>query len=352
MSTRIPTRRVGKSALAAISRPPTYIPRRNISNPFKKINPFLEKPSKPSDLANPVLENLLREAGKKDNKKSAKSTVPTPDPAAINDTTTIFKPEYEIPGYIDGMTPQQIAQLERNEAAKTLQREAEYRASLQATILDPIPARRKQFERKVVFRGLRRRGRLTHDVKLARTERSFLYRSQILQTSEKKLRPIMSQIAGKTLEEAFVQLRFSKKRVAIDVAKSLDKARYEATLERGMGLGAKEMPDGTRKIEREGVDGVKIELKDGTRKIIYDPTEMYIEQAWVGRSPPTHSREYRARGKVNMLTHRETTFSVILKEEKTRMRISEEIKKKRDNRKLWLPLPDRPVTAQRQYCLW
>lgn len=45
-------------------------------------------------------------------------------------------------------------------------------------------------------------------------------------------------------------------------------------------------------------------------------------------------------------------FSVLLKEEKTRMRISEEIKKKRENRKLWIPLPDRPVTSQRQYCLW
>jgi hypothetical protein len=45
-------------------------------------------------------------------------------------------------------------------------------------------------------------------------------------------------------------------------------------------------------------------------------------------------------------------FTVLLKEEKTRMRISEEIKKKRDNRKLWTALPDRPVTAQRQYCLW
>lgn len=34
------------------------------------------------------------------------------------------------------------------------------------------------------------------------------------------------------------------------------------------------------------------------------------------------------------------------------MRVSEEIKKKRDNRKVWTALPDRVVTAQRQYCLW
>jgi len=34
------------------------------------------------------------------------------------------------------------------------------------------------------------------------------------------------------------------------------------------------------------------------------------------------------------------------------VRVSEEIKKKRDNRKVWTALPDRVVTAQRQYCLW
>ena len=45
-------------------------------------------------------------------------------------------------------------------------------------------------------------------------------------------------------------------------------------------------------------------------------------------------------------------FTFLLKEEKTRVRISDEIKKKRDNRKLWVALPDRPITAQRQYCLW
>jgi hypothetical protein len=55
---------------------------------------------------------------------------------------------------------------------------------------------------------------------------------------------------------------------------------------------------------------------------------------------------------INPGTNLSPGFSVILKEEKTRMRISEEIKKKRDNRKLWTALPDRPITAQRQYCLW
>jgi hypothetical protein len=45
-------------------------------------------------------------------------------------------------------------------------------------------------------------------------------------------------------------------------------------------------------------------------------------------------------------------ISFVLKEEATRIRLSEEYKKKRDNRKLWVQLPDRPITAQRQYALW
>lgn len=45
-------------------------------------------------------------------------------------------------------------------------------------------------------------------------------------------------------------------------------------------------------------------------------------------------------------------FNVTLKEEKTRMRISDEIQKKRANKPVWVALPDRPVTTQRQYCLW
>lgn len=293
-------------ALAAISRPPTYIPRRYISNPLQKYNPFAPKISTPSDLANPVLEKLLRKQGEKEQKDTKPEGPPAPQPAAINNATTIFKPEFEIPGYVEGMANEDVDRIMEEEAEKLKMRRRVYEDSIGASVLDPMPVRRRQFERKVVFRSLRRRGRVDHAVKLARTERSYLYKSEILKTSEKKLTRIMHQIAGKTLEEAFVQLRFSKKKVAIDVARLLDTARYAATLERGMGLGAIESPDGTRKIAREG-EPVQIELKDGSRKIIQDPTEMYIDQAWVGRSKPTHSREFRARGRVNKLTHRRTS---------------------------------------------
>lgn len=45
-------------------------------------------------------------------------------------------------------------------------------------------------------------------------------------------------------------------------------------------------------------------------------------------------------------------ISVLLKEEATRIRLSEERQKKKENKKLWVQLPDRPITQQRQYPLW
>ena len=45
-------------------------------------------------------------------------------------------------------------------------------------------------------------------------------------------------------------------------------------------------------------------------------------------------------------------ISVLLKEEATRIREAEEREQKRLRKKVWVPLPDRPVTAQRQYPLW
>ena len=43
---------------------------------------------------------------------------------------------------------------------------------------------------------------------------------------------------------------------------------------------------------------------------------------------------------------------MVLKEEATRLRLQEERELKRQRKKVWVPLPDRPVTAQRQYPLW
>jgi hypothetical protein len=158
-------------------------------------------------------------------------------------------------------------------------------------------------------------------------------------------------------------MRFSKKRVAQDLKKHLEYARDMAVVSRGMGLG---------NVEGRQGEPVEIELKDGKKKKVTDRTGIYIDQAWVNRGPYMKEIDYRARGQayvmknpftsklascIIMLSAALLTFcllgvTVLLKEEATRVRLSEEKKKKWENRRLWLHLPDRPVTQQRQYPLW
>ena len=45
-------------------------------------------------------------------------------------------------------------------------------------------------------------------------------------------------------------------------------------------------------------------------------------------------------------------ISVLLKEQATQIRLAREREEKRQRKKVWVNLPDRPITAQRQYCLW
>lgn len=154
-------------------------------------------------------------------------------------------------------------------------------------MLDPDPKSRVRWERRVVVRQVKRRGRLTKKEMLKRTERESLTKSQWLKTSTKKLGMLARQIAGKPIEEAIVQMRFSKKRVAQDLKKHLEYSRDMAIVNRGMGLG---------KVEGTQGEPVEIQLKDGKRKKITDRTGIYVDQAWVGRGPHGFDIDYRARG--------------------------------------------------------
>ena len=78
-----------------------------------------------------------------------------------------------------------------------------------AAVLDPTPRARARWQRKMVIREIRGRWRMSKTVKLARTERSHLCKSEFFKTSVKKLFPLANQIAGKPLSEAMVQMRFS-----------------------------------------------------------------------------------------------------------------------------------------------
>ncbi|KAF1833443.1 ribosomal protein L22 [Decorospora gaudefroyi] len=387
MSARVPSGRLAHSALAAVCprsartrwAPSTWTP--SLAHRHISLWPKKKKPT-PIDTSNPIVEDYLRRQAEQARKEEEPQAKPQKPSRLSKSPSSLFPATSEFPGWREGLTPEETSLLRAQDATQLAQSKAEMDKELMSMNLDPNPEARRDLERRLVIAGVERHGRMTKAQKLARTERESLYKSQFLPTSIKKLQKVINQIAGKTVSEALVQLRFSKKKVARDVMTGLQIAQNEAIAARGMGLAGEELALSRWKKQRNATDGGKlkdlwdyktsaadrggridmpkvpssrntmIELKDGTKKVVRDPSEIYIDQAWVGPGESWKTPEYRARGKVNLLKHQTTSFSVLLKEETTRMRISDEIKKKRDNRKLWVALPDRPVTSQRQYCLW
>src|SRR5262249_14537635 len=145
---------------------------------------------------------------------------------------------------------------------------------------------------------------------IARTERSLLSKSHFLKTSVKKLMLLARQIAGKDIDDAIVQMRFSKKAAAREVLAHLKHAKNEAIARSGMGL-SPNSPYIRQVLEEEA--NPKGEEEDGdpneplgeksraeNPKRIWktpetpmwrpkdknpDPTRIYIAETWVGRGP-------------------------------------------------------------------
>ncbi|KIW89632.1 uncharacterized protein Z519_09788 [Cladophialophora bantiana CBS 173.52] len=228
--------------------------------------------------------------------------------------------------------------------------------------LNPRPAARLRWQRKMVIREIRHRGRLTKEMKIARTERSHMSRSHFFKTSMKKLAPLARQIAGKSIDEAILQMRFSNKRVAQDVRQHLIQARNEAIVVKGMGLGraGSENENSTELLHSDPSETPPLPhqtpLKTYKKGAAPDPTDMYVAQAWTNRGPYGQEPDYRARGRMYIMRPPHTGITVLLKEEKTRTREKAEKEaralKKRLGKNMWVHLPDRPVTTQRQHILW
>lgn len=178
--------------------------------------------------------------------------------------------------------------------SSTRQKEHIRNPAIMAAALDPDPHQRQRWERKMVIREIHKRGRLTKTQQLKRQERELVSKSHNIRTSLKKLTPLARQIAGKSIEEAIVQMRFSAKKASKEVLAHLEQARNEAVVSRGMGLGEPlEVP---RKIVTNG----------GKRITVRNASQLYISQAWVGKGDTGQTPEYRARGRVNMLKHPST----------------------------------------------
>jgi ribosomal protein L22 len=297
-------------------------------------------PKKDDDLSNPILDNYLRkkelEAGPGD--KNAKPARPQLREGDVSKhPSSLFLAEREIPGWRDDLTPEEKAKLKAQSRRRLEKAKEQEDKKLMDMNLDPDQTARRRLERKFVIAGVKRHGRLTKAQKLLRTERQSLYKSHFLPTSTKKLQKVVNQIAGKTVSEALVQLRFSKKKVARDVIKGLEIAQNEAIAGRGMGLAGEESAVSRWNKQREATDAGKpkdiwdyktseedgdvhvkkpkvpffkettIEMKDGSKKVVRDPSEIYIDQAWVGPGESWKSPEFRARGAINMLKHRTTS---------------------------------------------
>jgi ribosomal protein L22 len=240
-------------------------------------------------------------------------------------------------------------------------------------VLDPDPNARERWERKKIIQSITKGGRLTKPEFLMQTEREHMAKSEMMKTSTKKLGMLARQIQGKTLDEAIVQMRFSKKLVAQDVKAHLEAARDEAVVMRGMGLGqvglkaeaaenlnaASNDISGTQpaaKLVVSPSSPLDIQLKDGKRHTVTDTSNIFIEQAWVGRGTYGKLPDYRARGRTYIMHTPWTSLSIVLKEEVTRVRQWQEREDKRlkqRKEKVWVPLPDRPVQGIRgQWYSW
>ncbi|KAJ4311289.1 39S ribosomal protein L22, mitochondrial [Neodidymelliopsis sp. IMI 364377] len=334
MSARIPSRRLGQSALAAFRPRSTHwtsVAHRNASTqPTQPTQPNTETTK---DLSNPLLESYLQQQEEEAHTRALaeKGTTPTaPKQSTPNlrggdkysAPSPLFNPENLIPGWrADAPQTDKAAWKEQAERRKRVAEKEEEKRLLSDTLDPDVPARRR-LERKLVVKGVSKHGRMTKAARIARSERQSLYKSQFLPTSVKKMTKILNQIQGKTVSEALVQLRFSPKKIARDIYKGLIVAQDEAIASRGMGLGDKtamkrwmeqrdEVASTLANLDettpKTKAANKLIELKDGKKKLVKDATEIYIDQAWCGKGETWGTPEFRARGRVNMLTHRTTS---------------------------------------------
>lgn len=240
-----------------------------------------------------------------------------------------------------------------------------------AARLDPQPRQRRRWERKMIMMSIKRRGRLSKTEMIKRTERQSLTKSEMWQTSMKKLAPLARQIAGKPLREAIVQMQFSKKKFSKPILEQLQQAELTAIVERGMGLEAEqrrkslaaekkddlelsslpkehdsnaaeerrprvEIVDEAAEREQEEREKAskrqtqtadddqtavsktfkpkRITLKDGSRHTVYNPTDLYVAQAWVNKGSYGQGSMKRARGRVDRLLFPQTSKSTLARQ--------------------------------------
>jgi len=138
-----------------------------------------------------------------------------------------------------------------------------------------------------------------------------------MKTSVKKLGNLARQIAHKDIDYAITQMRFSPKRQARLIVRSLEHAKEEA-------IRFKEMTDG----------------------------KIMIDQAWVGRSPYKKQVWPRARGRVNIRMRPYTHVCVMLRSSDiVDKRVEKKKQKKVEKLGRW-PSEMKPIYNPRPYYTW
>ncbi|KAI1104387.1 ribosomal protein L22 [Jackrogersella minutella] len=212
--------------------------------------------------------------------------------------------------------------------------------------LDPDPRWRVRFLKKKVMQMVRdARKPITKAQRIKRSEKEHTSKSVALPTSTKKLVFLSHQIVGKTVDEAITQMRFSKKKMAREVKYQLEEARDTAISAHGMGLGA----HNGQTLEQPK----KVQTKDGRWIEVKDPTLLYVDQSWVTKGFFRGVKiNHHGRSRMSRMWRPTASISLVLKEEKTRIRQHEDRLEAKAKKAPWVHLPNRPVTAQRPYYSW
>lgn len=332
MNLQLPVRRLAGAARTTNFLPTTQQQRRTIWTPWGKSKPSTEQGA--GAAISPLDKAIM------DKQKEAKAV------RRLRDTQqgqSIFDDETTADPSLKGRELSEASTAGSGSAAGIPEASTLREHMLRAT--DPDPRWRIRYQKRKVMQSLRSGREPTREELIRQRERQVVSQSTPLPTSTKKLVMLSRQIVGKTVDEAIAQMKFSKKKAAREVRYELERARDLAVVERGMGLGAHngEVLDKPRKIR----------TKEGRIIEVADPTSMYVDESWVGKGPYRGVRiQYHARSRMSAMWKPTTRLSVVLKEEKTRIRQHDERVEKQAKAKPWVHLPNRPVTAQRPYYTW
>ncbi|BFZ60211.1 39S ribosomal protein L22, mitochondrial [Saitoella coloradoensis] len=136
-----------------------------------------------------------------------------------------------------------------------------------------------------------------------------------LETSYRKLGDLARQIQRKPIDHAIAQMDFSLKRHGPEIANLLRTAR-ERLLKQHKNL--------------QGQD-------------------LYVDAAWVGKGVERKKLWTKGRGRFALRVNHRAHMKVVVKSKITLDRVAEEKERKRLNKKVWVPLENKPLRARMPY---